>query len=697
MQPSNWYKYQSNLPTSLRKAFSVARSLPRQDVGIYCQDKSSRICFASLSKTNQKVEQVLADSSKYRKLRSDQAMMYQPKIKSWYRRYKQVLHSIPEDISEFLVPEKVATPHLKVLIKTHKPNCPVRLTFSSIGSTTSNLSTTLDHTYLKPTVTSGLCKRRLGDTRDALLFLEQINSYLWENNIQSKPTIFSMDVVNFFPSVPQSLALPAISRFLSLRGLPQQEIAAVISGLKLVRNGNFFRWKDVYYNQISGCALGDPDSCSYSDLSMADLLDRMIPACEQTLNVPLDPHFKVYRDDGLGVVVGDDSLLIPQILDFFNSFNSQIQWTIPMCNICSSPEATCPHYKKLEFLDCCFTWKRVQKNNILIWQFEVQSFSKSTDCHAYLAPNSCSAPHLNSSGASVAKTVGTRLRTIHSNDARLLHDLNLYSGYLIARGYKEESIKFHLANMANRSRENLLEGSFSNSSKFVLPLVTTLHPSTTILSKLTKEAFLDASKKDPVVQFLFPQTSIIVSYKRLPNLQLLLCKNDQNALAVPQSPNQEVGYQRTNCRCQVCQISLFGKYIRPPSMPGFQVKMEGCTTCNSGPAVIYHIICTSNQPQCQLAHYVGSAYSSNPGRPPMKSRWANHKSHFKHQSGFCYLTDHLTKFHRGEDPQQFMTIQILQQLDTFEEIKNAEVYWTRKLFAYHPSGLNRREEATSNN
>ena len=27
-----------------------------------------------------------------------------------------------------------------------------------------------------------------------------------------------------------------------------------------------------------------------------------------------------------------------------------------MCGVCSCPEATCPHYKKFEFLDCCINW-----------------------------------------------------------------------------------------------------------------------------------------------------------------------------------------------------------------------------------------------------------------------------------------------------------------------------------------------------
>ena len=85
MSPANWYKYQSNLSTNLRKSFSAAKSLPKEGIGIYCQDKSSRIVFASLPKTNNKVEAVLADTSKYKRLRSDKSKYFQAKIKTWYQ------------------------------------------------------------------------------------------------------------------------------------------------------------------------------------------------------------------------------------------------------------------------------------------------------------------------------------------------------------------------------------------------------------------------------------------------------------------------------------------------------------------------------------------------------------------------------------------------------------------------------------
>ena len=280
MDPSNWYKYKQNIPPQLRSAITLARTLPAQGIGVYSQDKSSRICFASLELTNRKVEQILADNSKYQMLPQDGAVSYQRKIKSWYTKFKPALRAIPEDISKFLLPSSVSTPHLKVLIKTHKPGCPVRLTFSSIGSATCNLSTALDFAYLKPILSSGLCARRLQDTRETLAFVEKVNDYLWDNDITLRPMMFSVDVKNFFPSVPQSLALPAISYFLKSQGYQNQEIKAVTEGLKIVRNGNFFRWKEEYYTQISGCALGDPDSCSYSDLAMAYLLNDLIPACE---------------------------------------------------------------------------------------------------------------------------------------------------------------------------------------------------------------------------------------------------------------------------------------------------------------------------------------------------------------------------------------------------------------------------------
>merc|ERR1711867_13464 len=156
-------------------------------------------------------------------------------------------------------------------------------TFSSVGTVTRNLSTMLDTIYLKPTLPT-FCPRRLTDTRETARFLQKVNQYLWDNNIQDKPTIYSMDVVNFFPTVSQELALPAITAALKKYGFQRKEINAVLEGFKILRKGSFFKWKENFWQQIRGCALGDVDSCSYTDIAMAFLLQSMIPAAEKALS-----------------------------------------------------------------------------------------------------------------------------------------------------------------------------------------------------------------------------------------------------------------------------------------------------------------------------------------------------------------------------------------------------------------------------
>ena len=96
--------------------------------------------------------------------------------------------------------------------------------------------------------------------------------------------------------------------------------------------------------------------------------------------------------------------------------------------------------------------------------------------------------------------------------------------------------------------------------------------------------------------------------------------------------------------------------------------------------------------ECKHAHYVGRASTSSNKVKAMASRWANHKSHFKKGHNFCAMTTHLLQFHRGEDPQKLVSIQILQSAPNVDTAIPLETMWTRKLFAFQPTGLNFREE-----
>jgi hypothetical protein len=484
--------------------------------------------------------------------------------------------------------------------------------------------------------------------------------------------------------------MPAVAAALKNNGIKKRELDAVLDGLAIVRDGSFFKWKNNFWTQTSGCALGDVDSCSYTDIAMAHLLNTMIPATERALSITLE-LFKIYRDDGLGVIFGSPSIVL-SILEFFNGFNDQIQWTIPQCSICQTPEVTCPHYTHLDFLDTRISWKQVDRVDSKVWQFSMSGYSKPTDAHAYLSPVSCTAPHLNEEGISVAKTVGARLRCIHSSDNDLLSSLNIYSGYLIARGYQEKSIKFHLAAMANRDRVGMLTGQFKPKPKFTVPLVADLHPAITCLSTMVSSSFSKACKTDPLLNILIPSTSLMVAYRKLPNLMRILCSPDQNKFLSPPSVTQDVGYIDTGCRCMVCKVSTFGRFAISPSLPGYKLPIPTQVSCSSGPAVVYHLVCKSGRPECRRAHYVGVASTSKAKQKPMALRWANHKSHHKAGKNLCQMSEHLITFHKHESAQDLVSITILESCPDQDVGRERETIWAFKLFAFYPQGLNKREE-----
>ena len=104
----------------------------------------------------------------------------------------------------------------------------------------------------------------------------------------------------------------------------------------------------------------------------------------------------------------------------------------------------------------------------------------------------------------MAKTVGMRLRSLHTKDADLLLSLNNYAGYLVARGYQEQPIKYHLAAMANRDRSGVLRGLYKKPPQVCVPLVTNLHPAIVMASSTMKKTVAAASKKDPLINVLLP-------------------------------------------------------------------------------------------------------------------------------------------------------------------------------------------------
>ena len=101
----------------------------------------------------------------------------------------------------------------------------------------------------------------------------------------------------------------------------------------------------------------------------------------------------------------------------------------------------------------------------------------------------------------------------------------------------------------------MLTGQFKPKPKFTVPLVADLHPAITCLSTMVSTSFSKACKTDPLLNILIPSTSLMVAYRKLPNLMRILCSPDQNKFLSSPSDTQDVGSIDTGCRCMVCKVS----------------------------------------------------------------------------------------------------------------------------------------------
>ena len=82
--------------------------------------------------------------------------------------------------------------------------------------------------------------------------------------------------------------------------------------------------------------------------------------------------------------------------------------------------------------------------------------------------------------------------------------------------------------MANRDRGGVLRGLYKQGARLTVPLVTDLHPAITMASSTLGDTLDAAVRRDPLLNTLLPNNSLLVAYRRLPNLSRLLCGPDQN-------------------------------------------------------------------------------------------------------------------------------------------------------------------------
>ncbi|KAL5264361.1 hypothetical protein ACHWQZ_G005455 [Mnemiopsis leidyi] len=175
----------------------------------------------------------------------------------------------------------------------------------------------------------------------------------------------TFDVVNMFPSISKEIGLPACRDHLEKRQVKLFSTDCVMEALEITLDNNLTVFNGNMYVQVSGTAMGPNNACQYADTALSPL-DREIYNCQDIVK----PEFYGRFRDDIYVAWSDTLEKLDEFLIWLNGYHRNLKFTM-----------STPSLEGTEFLDLFI----YSKNN----RIETKTYSKPSDAHSYLLPQSC--------------------------------------------------------------------------------------------------------------------------------------------------------------------------------------------------------------------------------------------------------------------------------------------------------------------
>ncbi|CAG9563496.1 unnamed protein product [Danaus chrysippus] len=251
-----------------------------------------------------KITEILSDNSVYKKVNKDPTSKVLTETKLLINKYSSKLNL---DIKS-LVPSCSKPPKLYGLPKIHKQDVPLRPIVSQIDSPTYKLAKFLSK------ILSPLRGHTKSFVKDSYQFVNDIKHLkLTDNDI-----MVSFDVQSLFTNLPVLDCIEIVRGKLKDNKMPI-EYAEL---LKHCLTSGYLMWKDEFYIQVDGVAMGSPVSPVVADIFMEDFEVRALRS--PTIR-PL--IYKCYVDDTFTILNKNKT---SAFLNHLNSINNKIQFTIEL-------------------------------------------------------------------------------------------------------------------------------------------------------------------------------------------------------------------------------------------------------------------------------------------------------------------------------------------------------------------------------
>lgn len=273
-------------------------------------DKSNKTVVMESTTYNNKCLELLNDENTYKEIKTDPTNVTQNKNNSLIKEWKSKGY-ITDEIAKKLTIHNSHPPKFYALVKTHKPNMPVRPIVSNNQTPLYNLSKFLANSI------GNIVGQNEYFIKNSFEFKHFINTIQLPTNY----ILISLDVISLYTNIPINLVRQIIDNkwhiLKDFTPLPKDEFQRA---LDFTLTTNFFQFRDTFYKQLDGVAMGSPISSVIAQLVMEHAEKQIIDNLKFRIL-----FYKRYVDDCI--------LAIPQgkeqeVLDAFNAFHSKLQFTI---------------------------------------------------------------------------------------------------------------------------------------------------------------------------------------------------------------------------------------------------------------------------------------------------------------------------------------------------------------------------------
>ncbi|XP_045463451.1 uncharacterized protein LOC123673068 [Harmonia axyridis] len=285
------------------------------DLIILNSDKGAVTVVMNEKMYNEKIQSIL-ESKDFKRLPRDPTQTLQTKCNKYIDKLGELKYITKEQMKQMKTYNSVA-PRIYGNPKVHKDGYPMRPIISSINSPMNSLSK-----FIADILKTAYDEENQYYVKDTFHFATTVNNFKLPENY----TLISLDFINLFGNLDKNDIIEVLKqKWDIIKEHTNINMELFMEIILFILNNNYCVFKEKYYLQIFGCAMGSKLSPRLAQYVM----DHLVKSCVEKLpfNIPI---LKKFVDDLLLTV---PKTHIQTTLKCFNSYSKNLQFTLEVENL----------------------------------------------------------------------------------------------------------------------------------------------------------------------------------------------------------------------------------------------------------------------------------------------------------------------------------------------------------------------------